>query len=127
MAAYKVKMARVIAPHRYTEASGAVADADTPESELAVNERGAPKEAFRVMWANDILYSDAASRDSVSDEDKAKASELLYVPNQRFLEDHTRLGSLEKLDGDSDESSSLAASGEEKPAKAGRPKAEESK
>jgi hypothetical protein len=102
MAAYKVIMSRVIAPHRYTEATGSVADHETPENELAVNERGASKEAFRVMYEGDILYSDGASLDSVSDEDKARASELLYVANQKFLNEHARLGSLKKLGAEDD-------------------------
>jgi hypothetical protein len=96
--AYEVIMDRVVAPHRYTESTGAIADHSTPEEELAVNERGAPLEAFRVLSKGDILYTDDADLNSLSDEQKQKAGELLWVKNERYLNEHTKLNSLRKLE-----------------------------
>lgn len=96
--AYVVVMDRVVAPHRYTESTGAIADHETPEMELAVNERGAPLEAFRVLGRGDVLYENAEDFNALSDEDKQRAGELLYVQNKRYLNEHEKLGSIAKLE-----------------------------
>src|SRR5215213_9399361 len=95
--AYRVKDERLIAPHRYTESTGAIADHSTSEDELAVNERGAPLEAFRIVGKGDILYQDEADYNSLSDEDKAGAGELLLTVNKRYLNEQESFGSIENL------------------------------
>jgi hypothetical protein len=96
--AYIVTDARVNAPYRYTEATGDIARYDTDENELAVNERGAPLEAFFVLGQGDLIYKDEADYNSLSDEEKSGASEILQVVNKRWLSDHTRLGSIKELE-----------------------------
>lgn len=96
--AYIVTDARVNAPYRYTEATGDIARFDTDDNELAVNERGAPLEAFFVLGRGDLVYTDKADYNSLSDEDKSGASETLMVVNKRWLSDHTRLGSIKELE-----------------------------
>lgn len=109
--AYEVVMDRVVAPHRYTESTGAIADHSTPEEELAVNERGAPLEAFRVLGRGDILYQGEDDFNSLSDEQKQKAGELLFVRNQRYLNEHEKLGSLKKVEVQQARSASSEPSG----------------
>lgn len=103
--AYRVADDRLIAPHRYTEATGAIADHNTAEDELAVNERGAPLEAFRVLGKGDILYRDEADLNSISDVDKAAAGELLMVKNERYLNEQKKFGAIKELAASSSSSS----------------------
>lgn len=109
--AYRVKDARVNAPHRYTEATGDIARFDTEDNELAVNERGAPQEAFFVLGQGDLIYTDKADYDALSDEAKSKASETIMVVNKRWLADHTRLGSIEELEAPKAEAEAPKAKG----------------
>ncbi len=98
MAAYRVAMARAMVPYRYLEADGSLADHNTPENAVAVNERGAPKEAFQVVGEGDILYTDAASYDKLTDEQKDTSDhEVFYIVNESYLGNHERLGTFEKL------------------------------
>lgn len=96
--AYRVEDARLNAPYRYTEATGDMARYDTPDNELAVNERGAPLEAFFVLGQGDLVYTDEADFNSLSDEDKSKASEIVMVVNTRWLNDQKKFGAIKELE-----------------------------
>jgi hypothetical protein len=106
--AYRVTDARLNAPYRYTEATGDIARHDTADNELAVNERGAPLEAFFVLGQGDLVYTDEADYNSLSDEDKSSASEIIMVVNQRWLSDHKRLGSIKELESKTEEAPAAA-------------------
>jgi len=96
MAAYKVKNARAMFPYRYRQSNGAVATHETSEELLAVNERGGFLESYYMLEQGDVVYTDAASFDALTDEQKS--GDTLYVPNSDFLGEHEKLGTIEKLE-----------------------------
>jgi hypothetical protein len=98
MPAYRVLIS-TNAPYKYDESTGAMATPDTPEGDLQLNESGkVPDRQYHPVEPGDILYSDKESFDALTDDDKAKASQLLWVDLETFFTRHLKLKSIELIE-----------------------------
>ena len=108
MPAYKVVIS-TNAPYKYDETTGAMATPDTPEEDLQLNDSGrAPDRQYHPVNPGDILYSDKASFDALTDDQKSQATQLIWVDLDAFFKRHLKLKSIVELEAP-------RSSGEEKP------------
>ncbi len=96
MAVYKVKEARALLPVRYMEAGGALADHNTDDNLLAVNQRGAAMEVYQPVAEGAVFYTDAASFEAAQEE-AGEDGIVYYVTNEQYVQSHVKLGTFKEV------------------------------
>lgn len=112
MAIYRVAKEVVLLPYKYTEGGGLEANHETPESELAVNERGNPETAIGTITRESgrLVYTDAADFDKLTDEEKENA---FYTDQTSAVQRMANKGSLVEVEREAPSGSKSTAKGKQ--------------